>query len=268
MFFFKRFVGALINPLPVVFFFLALALFLWRRGRPRCGWYSLAVGVAVLLLSTFPYPVRRLARSLEGRYRPVAAGSPSPDAPAAIVILGNGVEHPGDRLLPALTRLNDTARARLVEGVRLARIFPEAEMITCGNGLGLENCADAMAEAAVELGVEPVRIRRVVQGRDTGHEAELVKSAVGDAPVLLVTTAVHMERSMAEFRRRGVNAVPAPCDFVAPASDDALGAVDRSRWRPRGGNIVANEKTWHELAGLLYLRWFGEGADDGRRGGQ
>lgn len=258
---FKRVVGMAVQPLPVVFLLLlaGMALLTFTKRRKN-AWLCLALGVAVLCVSSFPPLTRRIARGLEAEYEPFLALDPAAHDPYAIVVLGSGVAHPGDAAMPALTRLNDTARARLVEGVRLARVFPGARLVTSGYGMGLENCADAMAGAAAELGVSPDRIDRLTQSLDTGHEASLVKKLAGDRPVVVVTSAAHMPRTMALFREQGVAALPAPCDYIAPVSDATLSLVDRHRWRPRGVNISDSEEVWHEYMGLIYFQWFRTGS--------
>lgn len=266
-FIFKRVVGMAMQPLMLVLALLLAAAFLLARARQKrwraAGWTMFVLAVTLLALTSWPPLARRTARVLETRYAPLMGEAAAEARPYAIVILGNGVAHPDDPALPALTRLNDTSRARLVEGVRLARLYPEARLITSGYGLGLENCADAMALAAMELGFDENRIDRLAGTLDTDDEARQVAEAVGDRPVILVTTAVHMPRAMESFRRRKVDAVPAPCDFISPVSDEVLSTVDVWRWRPRGIAISENEEMWHEFMGLLYKSWF-----DGEKAGE
>lgn len=257
-FYVKRLIGGLAQPAPVVLALMVIALLLLIGNgfiRRKIAWLSLLVALLFFAFVVFPYPVRAVARRLEGKYQPILnAGDPT-EKPAAIMVLGSGVEHPGDPGLPALTRLNNSARARLVEGVRLALLFPEAKLITYGFGMGLESCADAMADAAVELGIDPGRIVRVAGDniRDTEAEAMAAAELARNGTVILVTTAVHMERSMRLFQDNGIRAVPSPCDFVAPQSDRVYADVSRHRWRPNGVHMANNEKTWHELLGLAYL---------------
>lgn len=265
-FFFKRLVGGLAQPAPLILLFLGLALvLLWGTGglRRRLGLASLVISSILFAATVFPYPGRYTARLLERGRVPIRDPSTLPDVPRLIVVLGNGVEHPDDPKLPALTRLNDTARARLVEGVRLARLFPEAKLATSGYGMGLENCADAMADAAIELGIDNGRIERLGWPKDTEEEARATAKLADGGVVLVVTSAVHMERAMRAFRGAGVQALAAPCDYAAPLSDQTLAAVNRKRWRPRGVNLTNNEKAWHEALGLVYNELFGDKGESG-----
>ncbi len=264
-FLFKRAVGIFVQPLTIVFVLggLALALFVFRRGKAAFGLLLLAW--TVLFFASFPPVTRWAASQLEGRYQPFFPAAAPEYKPEAVVVLGNGVAHPGDPRMPALARLNATALARLAEGVRLAHYFPEATLIVTGNGLGFENCADAMGEAAIELGIPPERIVRFPQSMDTGHEARLVREHMGVSPVILVTTATHMPRAAMYFQDNGVNATPAPCDYIGAVSPDVRSMVNARYFRPKGVNLTDSEEIWHEWLGLAYYAWFGR-ERDGKEG--
>ncbi|MCC8180228.1 MAG: YdcF family protein [Planctomycetes bacterium] len=260
-FVFKRVVGMVTRPLPVVFILLLLGLVISLAfKRKRLGRLCYWLAAILMVLVSLPPIARGLAGRLERRSAPLLAAGGGMD-PYAVVVLGNGVAFPGDSAMPALTRLNDTARARLVEGVRLSLVFPDARLLTSGSGLGLENCADAMAEAAVELGVARERIHPLVDSMDTEHEADLVARLAGGRQVVVVTSAVHMPRALHWFSQAGVDAIPAPCDYVAPVSESVLRDINRYRWRPQGKTISDHEALWHEVLGLLYQRWFGSGGE-------
>lgn len=253
----KRIIGGLLMPLPLILMLLLLVVVLWFfMRRMRFSWICLLLAVAMLAACSFPHLVRRMAYRLESLSQPVMDVRESEEKPYAIVILGSNVDHPGDNGLPALSRLGDTARARLVEGVRLARLYPDAKVATSGYGFGLESCAEVMAEAAVELGVEPSRLVRFSDTMDTENEAKETRRLAGDKRVVLVTSAVHMPRSLVFFRQQKVNVFPAPCDYIAPSSSSTMAVEDKKRWTPRGENIANAERTAHELLGLLYQRWF------------
>lgn len=262
-FLFKRLVGIVMQPLTLVFVLAALGLLLLAFKRKKNATALFALSALLLFVSSFPPLTRWAARGLESAHRPLLAADAAGREPFAVVVLGNGVAHSGDRAMPALTRLNDTARARLAEGVRLAVLYPEARLVTSGYGLlGMENCADVMAEAAAELGIAKERIDRLSESLDTAHEAELVKKMAGERPVVLVTSATHMPRALGFFSAVGVDAAPAPCDFIAPVSDEALSTANLYRWRPRGINVTDSEVIWHEWMGLAYFRWI-RGSDSG-----
>lgn len=258
-FLFKRAAGMALQPLPVVFGLLLLGLLAFRFRKRWLAKFLCGLSVAVLLASCLPPAVRLAAWPLESRHRPLLSADADGLSPKLIVVLGNGVAHPNDAAMPALTRLNDCARARLVEGVRLAGMFPEAALVVSGYGMGLENCADAMALAAVELGVDSGRVRALAESLDTEHEARLVAELAEGGRVVLATSAVHMPRSLLFFTGQGVDVVPATCDYIGPLSPASRGAVNRRYWRPVGGALADSEALWHEYLGLVYYHLFRSG---------
>jgi uncharacterized SAM-binding protein YcdF (DUF218 family) len=63
--------------------------------------------------------------------------------------------------------------------------------------------------------------------------------------VLLVTSAVHMPRALAEFRAAGVDALPAPAPALGPARG-GLGA-----WLPEPRALERSRDALYELLGQL-----------------
>ena len=76
--------------------------------------------------------------------------------------------------------------------------------------------------------------------------AFLQRNGIGDGPVLLVTSAIHMPRSVAVFRAAGVNVIPAPTDItVLDTRYDGLFG-----WLPAIGALGATSRAVHEYIGL------------------
>lgn len=254
LFLFKRLIGHLAQPAVVGLLLLALSLFFhFRKGwlGRRLATVFLVATFLFFVVVLFPYPVRAVAYWLESPHRPILTNDGSL-RPYAIVIHGNGVEHPNDPNLPALSRLNHNGRARVVEAVRLALLFPEARLITTGYGIYDEDAAAVMADAVIELGVDPSRIERFGHTLDTREEAEDSARLAAGRQLLVVTSAAHMERAMRYYRDVGADAVAAPCDYIAPLDEVSYYLVNRTRWYPRGRAMSANEQVWHEILGLIY----------------
>ena len=99
--------------------------------------------------------------------------------------------------------------------------------------------AEVMARIAVLLGVKPQDIRLETDSRDTADEAEIIAKMIGREKFILVTSAAHMPRSMALFRKRGLQPIPAPADFlVREAQGPDPGRFFPAphlwgRWKPR-----------------------------------
>ncbi len=67
-----------------------------------------------------------------------------------------------------------------------------------------------MADLAIELGLDKRDIVEESAALDTEDQAILIKKIVGKDKFILVTSAFHMPRSMAFFRKNGMDPIPAP----------------------------------------------------------
>ena len=130
------------------------------------------------------------------------------------------------------------------------RALPAAQLIVTGPGAdGQPTHAAVLAQAAVALGVDPARILKIEHAQDTEDESQAVRRLTGNSPVALVTSAWHLPRATALFRRAGLDALPCPTDFLGRTSPDW-------RWKDFSWDATSLESnTWavHERIGLLWL---------------
>jgi uncharacterized SAM-binding protein YcdF (DUF218 family) len=66
--------------------------------------------------------------------------------------------------------------------------------------------------------------------------------------IILVTSAMHMPRAVATFRKLGFDVVPAPADFCSGWSMDGL------RWAPNANNSASTGQALREWLGLWVYR--------------
>jgi uncharacterized SAM-binding protein YcdF (DUF218 family) len=158
--------------------------------------------------------------------------------------------------LPATGQLSVSALGRIVEAVRLLRLLPGARLIVSGPAEpGRPSHAAVLARAAESLGVDPGRISLVETALDTEDESLAVARLAGKARIALVTSASHMPRAAALFRRAGVDFAPCPADFVARGNLQL-------RWSDLAWDSESLERSTlavHEWVGLLWLRLRGRG---------
>ena len=79
-----------------------------------------------------------------------------------------------------------------------------------------------MAEALVSMGVPPEAIIEENRSRNTWENVVNIQALLDDAgadDLILVTSALHMPRSLAIFRTQGLDPIPAPTDFLVTAAD-------------------------------------------------
>jgi uncharacterized SAM-binding protein YcdF (DUF218 family) len=212
-------------PLPLCLALMIAGLLLLRSARwPKAGRRLLATGALLLLVLSNKQVGVALLRPLEERYPALPEFAPGATLPSrlaacqAIVVLGGG--HSDQAGLSALTQLSASALSRLTEGVRLARLCPNATLIVSGPAMpGGATHASVLAAAAVSLGIDPRRIVQIDTARDTDDEVQEIRRRLGPSkPFALVTSAWHMPRAMGLMRRAGLDPLPCPADFVSRAN--------------------------------------------------
>jgi uncharacterized SAM-binding protein YcdF (DUF218 family) len=221
LFWLKKFISFWLMPLPFCLTLLAVGTcYLFSPRLSRLGRRLVTMGTLLLLLFGNKAVSTALVQPLERRYPPVpefGEGAPIPPRLAGcryVVVLGGG--HGDVAGFSATNKLSSSALARLVEGVRLARALPQAQLIMSGPAApGYPSHAAVLAEAAVSLGLDRTRIILIDTAHDTEDESQRVKAIVGTAHIALVTSAWHMPRAAALFRKAGVATVPCPADFSA-----------------------------------------------------
>jgi uncharacterized SAM-binding protein YcdF (DUF218 family) len=250
LFLLKKIISEILMPLPATFgILLAGVLLLWFTRRQVLAKTLVTVAAILFLLEGFGFFAYTALSRLEGMYHPVDIQEVGAARVRWVVVLAGGSSP--DEGLPVTSQLSPETQARLVEGVRVLRHLPEARLVVSGGSVfGEAPSAGLMARLAIELGVDPNRIVLEAQSRDTGDEARLVRPIVGEEPFVLVTSAYHMPRSMALFKRLGMRPTAAPMGHYAIPSD----LMSPQDFFPRAKDLCACEIVAHEIMGLLALQ--------------
>jgi len=260
MFVMKKIVSLFFYPVGLCLGILILGLFcLWATRRQRLGKGLATLGTVLLLLCSTPFISSWLLVPLEQRYpallhpETVSWGPKSSTSPAWIVVLGGG--HVSDPRLPANSQISTAALGRLIEGVRLHKAVPGSKLLLSG-GAVFDSVpeAEVMARIAALLEIKPQDIRLEPDSLDTADQAKLIAKMLGEEKFILVTSAAHMPRAMALFKRRGLQPIPAPADFRAPIPPSA-GA---NRFFPGAGSLGRTQTAVHEYLGLAWVWLRGE----------
>ena len=260
-FWLKKTIAFCLMPVPACLGLMLAGLVLLRLpGRRPAGRGLLGAGVLLLLLCSNDGISRRLIGPLEARYAALpdfTGDGPLPPALARcryVVVLGGG--HGEAKGLSANNRLSSSALERIVEGVRLSRLLPDARLVVSGPPERQPpSHAAILARTARALGIAPARILEIDTARDTEAEAAAVRILAGDAPVALVTSAWHLPRAERLFRRAGVDALPCPCDFLVR---DA-GGWNWGLLLCSAESLNRSTLALHEWLGLLWLHLRGAG---------
>lgn len=242
------------QPLSWVVALLLLGLLCMPRRRKwglRLCWAALGV---LLLQGWQPLP-DALMRHLEAQYPgPGPAGNLQPYA--GVVLLGGALESGLIWQAHGQIALNSAAE-RMTVPIALLRQYPHLRVLFTGGQGELFATGLSEAERAKlffdSMGVPPQRVIYESASHTTYENAILSAKVPGVDPTqrwLLLTSAFHMPRAMALFRKAGWNVTPYPVDYrtgkETPWNNYSL-ELGAQKW-----HLVL-----HELAGLLAYRLAG-----------
>lgn len=208
----KKFISCFLYPLGFSILLSFIGALVWRRRRTSSlGPFLMVFGMLWLLVMSFPITGYLLRHPLEVEAGPYADPR---------VLAQKGVRY--IVVLGASTVTSDTDSVdrweeglfRLLEGVKLWRGIPGSTlMLSGGSSPGRNSEAEAMAVLPEQFGVPRKALLLETRAWDTLDEAGIFKETVGNKPFALVTSAIHMPRSLALFRSLGTDPIPCPCDF-------------------------------------------------------
>lgn len=217
--------------LPLFFYPLGLACVLMVVAlmtlgkRPRWAAGAITLALIILLGASNGWVSSWLVRSLEAQIPPTVVPTAE-----AIVVLGGATKpalppRPGidlseqsDRIFYA-AQLYKQQKAPLiiVSGGRIdwtRRETPEsADMATILSQIGVPASAIIQDPDSLNTYENAVNVRKILRSRDIRQ-------------ILLVTSAMHMPRSLLIFKHQGIAAIPAPTDFLV--SNNQLQALSSS----------------------------------------
>ena len=247
MFLLQKIVAPLFLPLSVCVLLLGIGIaLLWFTRRQRAGKVAVSAGFALLVLLSYGWVSDPALRSLEHYHAPlsaVAAGS----AMKWVVVLGGGTS--SDASVPPGARLSEATLARLVEGVRLHRQLPGSRLLLSGAAIfGSGSDAESMSALALALGVAREDIVVDAQSPDTETQARTIRQIVKGEACVLVTSAAHMRRSMALFRKAGLDPIPAPTHYLAQANQ----GISPAGFYPSIGGLKAAQIATYEYLGIAW----------------
>lgn len=247
MFLFKKLLGDLLLPLPVSLLLVAAGLVLALFKRPRFACTALAVGALIPVSLGYRPVSQAITAPLEHRYPPLVTIPRGGPPIKWVVVLGGGIVC--DPSLPGRDQLSRDSLVRLLEGIRLYRQLPGAALLVSGG----DRCGEArpMAETAELLGVNPADVALDAQSPDTETEAAVIKPMIGRDRFILVTSAVHMPRSIGLFERKGMHPIPAPTAYTARRTTEPR--VYEMIY-PYAENLLAASNAFHEYYGIVWAK--------------
>lgn len=258
--FLSKLLPLLIYPVGLSSLLLGVTLgLIWRR---RVQWAAAAAVSALLVLfvSSNAWVAVHLLQSLEWQNLPP---DPVPTA-EAIVVLG-GSTRPQDYPRPWVDVLE--SGDRVLHGAQLYKSGKAPRIIMSGGRIDWKGPsegpseAEDMAQIALEMGVPAAAIIQETTSLNTFQNAVNVKAILEQekiTKILLVTSALHMPRSLAIFEKQGIQAIPAPTDFIVSRS--TLAEISGTRQAlllsllPDAANLAQVTRALKEYIGLVVYR--------------
>ncbi|KAA9002412.1 YdcF family protein [Paenibacillus spiritus] len=229
----------------LILLLLAAAVLLYRRRSRRLG--TAVLTLTLLLYATcIPLVGERLIGGLEGRYP-----QPAPQGDM-IVVLGGGataatpdIDGRGNELGSASGRLLTAVRLHRLTGLPIlfsgGQVYPDSG-----------NEANIARRQLLGLGVEESAIRIENRSRSTRENAEntaaLLREGGFKAPIL-VTSAFHLPRAVAEFRQAGMTVQPYPTDYTTNTGGPLR--LYAGKLTPSGSAMAMTSLALKEYLGLL-----------------
>jgi len=191
------------------------------------------------------------ASRIENQFPPIELSKLDKNKEYQILILGAGYDE--DRGFPSTSKLNNIARARLIEGLRLYDELPHATLITSGyGGAYSKSTAKVMRDALIELGVANNKIKLQESPVNTKEEAFYCKEHFlnKNQKMIIVTSALHMRRAKAWFDFLQLPVITAPCDYqIHKEANTSI-----FYYLPSTENWILAEKIGKEYLGYLFVK--------------
>lgn len=235
--FFKQF----FLPLGFIALLLIITLFLIKKHPKTATWLVL---ICVVIVGVFGNPIFStfFTRSMEWRHMPVTAGTQAD----AILVLAQGT-------LPA-----DTPRQRVEVQEQADRLLYAATLYQQQAAPLIIISGDYIQTASartllLELGVPAEAIQVQDQAKNMREDAALcapILALQNIKHILLVTSAIQMDRAYFVFRQLGIEVTPAPADYHVSLQDwQTLTAWD---WRNTITKLMPTTQAFDQSAAVLW----------------
>jgi len=236
-------------PVPLcLWVLLAGLIFLWCTKKQITGKVIITIGVAILLLFSLSFFPNMCLRYLEHKHVSYIASQMKEgnfsDIKYVVVLAGGHILDPE---IPITSQFCYEGLVRLIEGIRLYKKCPKAKLVLSGGIGDRTDVTDArlMADLSVELGIPKEDIILEPESMSTFDEAKFIKPIVKNQKFILVTSASHMPRSIALFRKLGMNPVPAPTGHIVKQFGDSISVL------PSVLNLKKSETAIYEILGII-----------------
>ncbi len=251
-FFLSKIFSLILYPLLITIILIIASLF-WAKKKPRVSRTLAISALLILWVGSTEWFSSLLSAPLESRI----PRSTQLEGIDAIVVLSGMT----DLKLSGKGKVElEEAADRIFHGILLARRFPQSRLIISG---GSGSAMDQEASEAhllskyfvPEFGIPIERILTDGTSRNTFENAANTSKILnkhGLKRPVLITSASHMPRALACFRKQGIEPFPYPVDFIS-----RLGRLNIASFLPKASSLAVTNRAIHEYVGLLAYRIMG-----------
>lgn len=230
-----------------IMFLMGYGLFLLLFKKRKIGIINIATGLCFWVLSTTPFS-NYLIENLESEFL-----LPQTVTGDVIVLLGGGIIDGVPDFSGEGVPTNEML-ARIVTAVRLQKKLNIPIIIT--GGKVYENAsaeAPIVRRFLIDLGIEDTKLISEEKSRDTYENAAYTKRICEEynfKQPILITSAYHMKRAVASFKKVGIDVTSYSANFYA------FGHADYSFYSflPQSGSLLMTASAIHEYLGILFYR--------------
>lgn len=212
----------------------------------------ISFSLVTLLLLSLPVVTKYLAGTQE-IYSPVNNTVLNDFSAQAIVVLGGGLRKPAPEYKQPATLKNRTL-ARVRYAALLARQTHLPILVSGGKVLKTDSPSEAEVMATVLQNEFKQKVRwQENNSRNTAENAlytEKILTSAGIQRIILVTHALHMRRAVEQFKRQGLNVIPAPTVFLSRTESLSIFSFLPSAKALANSSLVIHEiigRTWYLL---------------------
>ena len=235
---------------PGLFIGLLALICLWLKKQGCRGVQALALITGLLYLISTPLVGDNLMRSLESRYRPPTAINGD-----VIIMLGGGATADTPNV-NGLGHLSGFAANRLLTAAQLYQVT-KAPIIISGGQVFANTGKEAEIGRHILLGLGVPDNKIIVEGKslnttDNARFSSEILNARGYKAPILVTSAFHMERSVAQFAKFNTSVTPFPTDYQTNTNF----IFEWNQLWPRADAFYNTQLVIKEYLGLMAVSWF------------
>lgn len=239
----KKWMGAFLQPLPILVLLFIFALIFQIKGRRKLAIGCQSLAIIGLLFAATPPLSGAFIKHIEGDTPPFEEQIKVD----YIVVLGCGHHNSAHR--PITSELAPCSLYRTTEGVRLFQLNPDATLIFSGyGGIQAKSNAETNKELALALNVPEDKIIVEPRARDTKEEAQYLSQRLSNQSFALVTSASHMTRALAFFRAENLDPIPAPTGHLYVPLD----SITARGFLPNSNSLHQTGVSTYESLGRLW----------------